>query len=79
MTSCCLFLLFICSLLPMGLGMMLCPSLLQEAGPVPIMELECKPSSTFPFPHLPSLEGSFCVSHLQAGGIWCLEADFAGC
>lgn len=78
-TSCCLFLLFICSLLPVGPGTMLCPSLLQEAGPVPSTECGFKPSSTFSFPHFPSLEGPSCVSHLQAGGSrflrHCLGAD----
>lgn len=78
-TSCCLFLLFICSLLPVGPGTMLCPSLLQEAGPVPSTECGFKPSSTFSFPHFPSLQGPSCVSHLQAGGSrflrHCLGAD----
>lgn len=56
-----------------GTGAMLCPSLLREPGSVPSTELECKPSSTFPFPPLPSLQGPFCASHPQAGGSWCLS------
>lgn len=74
LTSCCLSLLIFCSLHPVGAGVMLCPPLLQEAGAVPSTELECKPSSTFSSPHLPSwkVNPSFCASHLQAGGSCCL-------
>lgn len=52
---------------------MLCTPLPREAGSVPSMDLECKPSSTFSLPHLPSSEGLFCASHLPAAGSHCLK------